>query len=143
MRFSAWAWVGGLPTYATRHQPLEARRARPSRSMRHAQWQPPTPGEQQRARRQTRGRPRHAPIPGGLPISLPACTSSGEVMGRFRARGRGSGPVRGMPSWRRSHGARRSSRGPQTARHAGYPRASCQESEAGGLVVPDVKPDTD
>jgi hypothetical protein len=23
------------------------------------------------------------------------------------------------------------------------PRASCQETEAGGLVVPDVKPDTD
>jgi hypothetical protein len=20
MRFSAWAWVGGLPTYATRHR---------------------------------------------------------------------------------------------------------------------------
>jgi hypothetical protein len=73
MRFSAWAWVGGLPTYATRHQPLEARRARPSRSMRHAQWQPPTPGEQQRGRRQTRGRPRHAPIPGGFdsPIAIP------------------------------------------------------------------------
>jgi hypothetical protein len=22
MRFSAWAWVGGLPTYATRHRAL-------------------------------------------------------------------------------------------------------------------------
>jgi hypothetical protein len=28
MRFSAWAWVGGLPTYATRHPTRAARTAR-------------------------------------------------------------------------------------------------------------------